>query len=413
MACGGACAFPGAGDSVRTVERIILRDAALADGRSDHVSVGVSLAMSNGLIEWIRPNDDADLRGAEVIDAGGATIVPALVDGHAHLTLPGGSHWIDRGADDPHLLRQVARDNARRLVEAGILWAIDVGAPSVNGRALSLDTREELRGRSGQPYIRAAGTWVAKTGYLYMSIDAEDGAGLERAAVEQLDRGSDFVKIMLDAAPRGTESTASPFTVDDVRRTVKAVHARGARITAHSTTYEGARVAAEAGIDSIQHGTSIDDETARIMARNNVALVTTLSVTASWETFASTTRIPRFHSDEGRAKIAERHDRERASIASAKRAGVVIACGSDFGGGSVRAGHLAWEVELLVGAGLDPKDALAAATWRGGQAAGEPTAGRIEPGLPADLVLVHGDPLSDPRALWRVWSVYQRGTRVA
>jgi imidazolonepropionase-like amidohydrolase len=74
---------------------------------------------------------------------------------------------------------------------------------------------------------------------------------------------------------------------------------------------------------------------------------------------------------------------------------------------------LAWEVELLVGAGLDPKDALAAATWRGGQAAGEPTAGRIEPGLPADLVLVHGDPLSDPRALWRVWSVYQHGTRVA
>jgi cytosine/adenosine deaminase-related metal-dependent hydrolase len=72
-------------------------------------------------------------------------------------------------------------------------------------------------------------------------------------------------------------------------------------------------------------------------------------------------------------------------------------------------GQLAWEVELLVDAGLPPKDALAAATWRGGEIAGEPTAGKIEADTPADLVLVHGDPLSEPRALWRVWAIFQRG----
>ena len=92
---------------------------------------------------------------------------------------------------------------------------------------------------------------------------------------------------------------------------------------------------------------------------------------------------------------------------------MTIACGSDFGGSPGRAGQLAWEVELLVDAGLPPKDALAAATWRGGEVAGEPTAGKIEAGMPADLVLVHGDPLSDPRALWRVWAVFQHGARVA
>src|SRR5437667_8652035 len=97
---------------------------------------------------------------------------------------------------------------------------------------------------------------------------------------------------------------------------------------------------------------------------------------------------------------------------AAHKAGVRIATGSDFGGGSVRAGHLAWEVQLLVEAGLQPWEALGAATWRGGELLDEPHAGRLGPGAPADFVLVHGDPLSDPAALWRVWAVFQRGVRV-
>ena len=84
-------------------------------------------------------------------------------------------------------------------------------------------------------------------------------------------------------------------------------------------------------------------------------------------------------------------------------AGVAIATGSDFGGGSLRANHLAWEVTSLVAAGIEPVDAIAAATWRGGQLIGEPDAGVLREGGPADFFLVHGDPLSDPDALWRVW----------
>jgi imidazolonepropionase-like amidohydrolase len=82
---------------------------------------------------------------------------------------------------------------------------------------------------------------------------------------------------------------------------------------------------------------------------------------------------------------------------------VAIAAGTDFGGGSARANHLAWEVGSLVSAGLEPVDALAAATWRGGELLGEPDAGVLREGGPARFFLVHGDPLSDPSALWRVW----------
>src|SRR6266498_5383642 len=101
------------------MRRVVLQDAALADGTSGSLRNGVSLAIEDGQIAWIRPNDAADTSGAEVVDAGGATIVPAMVDCHSHLTLQGGSHWIARGNDPPEVLRQVARDNAKRLVSAG------------------------------------------------------------------------------------------------------------------------------------------------------------------------------------------------------------------------------------------------------------------------------------------------------
>ena len=94
-----------------------------------------------------------------------------------------------------------------------------------------------------------------------------------------------------------------------------------------------------------------------------------------------------------------------SSLRGRNRAGVRIATGTDFGGGSLRANHLAWEVEALVEAGLKPWEALASATVRGGDLLGETTAGRIVEGGPADFFLVHGDPLTDPTALWRVWRV--------
>ena len=210
----------------------------------------MSLAIEGGQIAWIRPNDSADTTGAEVVDAGGATVVPAMVDCHSHLTMQGGSHWIARGDDPAPMLQQVARDNAKRLAHAGILWARDVGAPMSDGMPISIAVRDELRGTPGAPYIRVAGTWIGKTGYPAMWVTV-DGPQLKDAALAQLDLGTDLVKLYMDA-PGGVKE--APFAVDDVREMVAAVHARGARVAAHSGYLAGARVAAEAGVDSIEHG---------------------------------------------------------------------------------------------------------------------------------------------------------------
>jgi imidazolonepropionase-like amidohydrolase len=269
-------------------------------------------------------------------------------------------------------------------------------------RALSLGVRDRARGRPGWPTIRAAGAWIGSTGSLdEWSVEAADADALVAAGLRQIDDGADFIKLYLD----GADPAVCPWSADEIARVVDAVHARGARVTAHSGRIDGARKGVAGGVDAIEHGFELDDELAAEMARRGTFLVTTLAVFRSWATFGSTTRIERFTGAEGRAAMATRRDNAEGSVAMAHRAGVRIATGTDFGGGSLRANQLAWEVEALVDAGLEPWEALGAATWRGGELLGEPDAGSLRDGGPADFVLVHGDPLSDPAALWRVWRV--------
>jgi imidazolonepropionase-like amidohydrolase len=385
----------------------VYRDAALADGRSARLRLGVSVLVADGRIGWIRQaGDEGELPAhCEIVDAGGTTIVPGMVDGHSHLTLPGGSHWIDRGSDPTDTLLAVAEANGELQHRSGVRWARDVGSPrrAEGGpeRALSLGVRDRWRGRRDRPYVRAAGTWITAPGLLPagLTVEARDGDELLAAALGQLDDGADFVKLYLD----GPDPSTPPFSADEVARVAAAVHARGSKVTAHATRLSGTRACAAGGVDSIEHGFELDADVAREMAGRGCALVTTMTVLRSWLTFGTTTTLPRF--TDGRAQIAERLQTAMASVALAHAAGVPIVGGTDFGGGSARANQLPWEVECLVQAGLEPWQALASVTWRGGELLGEPDAGVVREGGPADFSLVHGDPLTDPAAMWRVWRV--------
>lgn len=387
---------------------VLYRDAALADGVEPSLRRNLSVLVVNGRIAWIRPADgEEDPGDAPVVDAAGATIVPGLVDCHSHVTGPGGANWIARFSDPPEMLIDVAEHNGRIGSAAGVRWMRDVGSPigvdPVDGRrrALALGVRDRWRGHVDRPYLRAAGSWIFRAGYapVATAVEAANADELVAGALSQLDDGADLIKLYMD----GPDPETSPWTASEVERVVGAVHDRGARVAAHAGRLSGAREAVAAGVDSIEHGFDLDADVAREMAARGVTLVSTLAVMRSWLSFGATTEIERFASADGRATIEARLERAEASVRLARDAGVAIATGSDFGGGSLRANQLAWEVTSLVAAGLETVEALAAATWRGGELMGEAEAGRIREGGPADFFLVHGDPLSDPASLWRVW----------
>ena len=392
--------------------RVVYAGAALADGLGPALRRPVTVAVEAGTVTGIFDGDDdgdGAGTGATVVDASGATIVPGFVDCHSHLTLQGGAQWIARGADPTPDLVGAAERNASALLQCGVRWVRDVGSPRrADGgdgreRALALGLRDRWRGQPGYPYIRAAGTWLTKAGSLPagLAVEVTDAQGLLAAALAQLDDGADLVKLYLD----GPDAGVAPWSADEVATVVAAVHARGATVAAHGSGLANCKLAADAAVDTLEHGFTLDDDVAARLAANGVTLVSTLSVIHSWLTFGSTTTLERFTGSAGRAAISERLEVAEESIRIARRAGVAIAAGSDFGGGSVRAGHLAWEVEALVRAGLEPWEALGAATWQGGSVYGDACAGRITVGGPAHFTLVHGDPLSDPAALWRVWRV--------
>jgi imidazolonepropionase-like amidohydrolase len=393
---------------VPVVGRVLYRDGALADGRSATLQRNVSILVDGGVIAWIRPTGgEEDSSGATIVDCAGATFVPGMVDCHSHVTGPGGANWIERFNDAPQTLLDTAEHNGRIGLAAGVRWMRDVGSPigvdPVDGRerALALGVRDRWAGRADRPYLRAAGSWLFKRGTNPMrsAVEVATGDELLAAAIGQLDSGADLVKLYMD----GPDVNVSPWTANEVAAVAETAHARGTRVAAHSGRLNGAREAVLGGVDSIEHGFDLDTTVATEMAGRGTTLVSTLAVMRSWLSFGATTSMERFAGAAGIASIQARLEQGEASVRTARDAGVAIATGSDFGGGSLRANQLAWEVTSLVAAGLEPAQALAAATWRGGELLGEPEAGVIREGGPADFFCVHGDPLSDPDCLWRVW----------
>ena len=225
---------------------------------------------------------------------------------------------------------------------------------------------------------------------------------------EMIERGAGLIKVGATGFRPDGEQFAS-LGPEALEVAVRASHEAGLKIAAHCHGFEGTRQAVEAGIDSIEHGTFVDKPTVRLMAERGTYLVPTMSTWDTRERLANQMG----WSKEQMADIYHRKENSIASFGRALRAGVKIAAGTDAGGSPARHGFIAREIELMVQGGMIPEAAMEASTKVAAELLGvQDQVGTIEVGKQADMVLIDGDPHSDPAALRNVWAVFQGGRRI-
>jgi len=359
--------------------------------------------------------------GAKVIDLRDRFVLPGLIDSHVHLNGRGNPMLarMDASGRDVQDVYTTMAVNARLTVEAGFTTVRDLGGDARGIRAL----RDAVdRGDLPGPGIINAGQMISTTGghgdgrnglreeisdtVELHQVNVCDGADdCRRAVRRQIALGALVIKF---AATGGVLSNVSgglgrQMTPEEMKAIVETAHGFGRKVTAHSHAVEGTKAALAAGVDSIEHGTFLDDEAIRLFKEKDAWLVPTmLAPVATLEQAragqlgaAATAKV-----GQGRSAVPN-HER-------AIRAGVKIAFGTDSGV-SVH-GQNAREFALLVERGLTPMQAISAATVNAASLLGlQDRVGALTPGMDADIVAVVGSPLEDVRRLERVDFVMHRG----
>lgn len=351
--------------------RLHIRGAVLPDG------VAADLWVADGRIS-VEP-----VAGAETVFDGG-WIMPGLVDAHCHVGL--GQH----GAIE--LDEAIAQAETER--DAGALLLRDCGAPT---DTRSLDDRGDL------PRIIRAGRHVAKPKRYIpgFAAEIEDESQLPAAVAEQAQRGDGWVKLVGDWIDRKVGDLAPLWSDDVLKAAIDAAHAHGARVTAHVFGEDALPGLINAGIDCIEHGTGLTDDTIEAMLQHGTALVPTLINTENFPGIAAAaTRYPTY--------AAHMHDLYAACyrrVAAAWEAGVPVYAGTDAGG-LIAHGRIADEVEALKQIGMSATEALGAASWSARRWLGRPG---LDHGASADLLCYVDDPRQGPGVLSRPDVVILRG----
>ncbi|QRY49195.1 metal-dependent hydrolase family protein [Mycolicibacterium septicum] len=297
----------------------------------------------------------------------GGWIIPGLVDAHCHVGLgPGGEVSLDES---------VAQAETER--DAGALLLRDAGSP-VDTR--SFDERDDL------PRIIRAGRHIARPKRYGHGIafDVEDESQLPDAVAQQARWGDGWVKLVGDWIDRGIGDLAPLWSDEILKAAIDAAHAEGARVTAHVFGEDALPGLIKAGIDCIEHGTGITDDTIELMLEHGTALVPTL---INIENF------PGIADSAGKYPAYAKHMRDlyascRGRVGAAHEAGVPIFAGTDAGG-MIAHGRIADEIEALKTIGMSPTAALGAASWDARAWLGRPA---LEHGASADLVCYTEDP---------------------
>jgi imidazolonepropionase-like amidohydrolase len=397
----------------------VVKAGTLIDGTGSAARRGVQVYVRDGRIVDVGPSGDVP-SDAVVLDYSDQAVVPGLIDCHVHLAFSAGANPLaDVLAEDDQTLLLRASDNARAALAAGVTTVRDLGDRHGVARVL----RDAIgRGLVPGPRIMTAGAPITITGghchFLDMEADSEED--VRRTARAQIKAGVDCLKIMATGGRMtpGTNPKLAQYSVAHVRAAVEEARRAEMTIAAHALSADGIRVAAEAGVDTVEHcnwlalpgsdGLAYDESTAILMLENNVAFDPTLTPVQ-----LSLNQQSDALSDVQRAALAIRVEL-LGIFRRMLELGVTMVAGTDAGTRRGTLDGLPGEIGLYVEQlGLSPVAAIASATGTAARVLGlADEIGTIHPGRRADLTVVSGNPSTDIAALVRTRAVIQGGRLV-
>ena len=326
------------------------------------------------------------------IDAPDATLLPGLIDCHVHFAMSGGPDWLSEMKEPYATSCWRAAIHARNTLQAGFTSVRTLGGRDGADPALR---DAQASGLVEGPRIVATNLVICMTGGhgAWIGREADGPEDVRKAVREQLKAGADCIKLIATGGVMtpGVEPGAQQLTEAELRAGVEEAHKAGVTTAAHAHGSDGIEAAVRAGIDSIEHGSFMTDQTIDLMKQRGTFFSVTL---CSSEGFFNAP--PGSVADWAMAKAARVRAAMDDSFRRAYAAGVRLVLGTDAGTPYNRHGDNAREMALMVKLGADPLDALRAGTRNSAELLGKlDEIGTIEAGKLADLVLCRGDVLAD------------------
>lgn len=390
--------------------RTRIDDLILYDGKGGRQEAASVLFDEKGIVAAGHGLKDA--QAETVIDGKGLTCTPGWVQGHTHIAvdgLPNMQAQVMRDDTEAAVMASAAR-NSLRCLKSGLVAVRDMGT----NFDVSIKLRDAINaGKLLGPRVYASGRVLCMTGghgyYFGIEVDGADEA--RKAARAQIKRGADLLKIMATGGgqSKGMKAGVPQLNYEEIRAIVEEAHHAGIHTAAHAQGKEGVMNCLRAGVDSIEHGVTLDDEQIELMVKQGTYFCPTLM--GLWYVIekGEASGIPPYVVEKCKIQAITHFD----GFTAAYKAGVKVIAGTDAGTPFNYQDDMASEFIKMHELGMSVKDVIVSATRTPAEAFGvADRTGTIEPGKWADLTLIEGDPEADLEAFRRVKMVFKGGQLV-